>query len=73
MYSRRLSLLSWDADAVAWLVEAGLDPKYGARPLQRAIEQHVIVPLSYALLEVTELGTRFVLRRGESGLVVEVH
>jgi ATP-dependent Clp protease ATP-binding subunit ClpC len=62
--------LKWAGDAVDWLVEVGLDPKYGARPLQRAIEQQVIVPLSFALLEVNEAGQHFVLRRSEDGLTV---
>ncbi|UCE97658.1 MAG: AAA family ATPase [Dehalococcoidia bacterium] len=36
--------------AKSWLVEVGYDPVYGARPLRRAIEQHVENPLSSSLL-----------------------
>ena len=34
-----------------FLAEAGYDPTYGARPLKRAIQQHVQDPLALALLE----------------------
>ncbi len=33
-----------------WLVDAGYDPTYGARPLRRAIERHVENPLSSKIL-----------------------
>jgi ATP-dependent Clp protease ATP-binding subunit ClpB len=34
-----------------FLAEAGYDPTYGARPLKRAIQQHLQDPLALALLE----------------------
>jgi ATP-dependent Clp protease ATP-binding subunit ClpB len=34
-----------------FLAEVGWDPTYGARPLKRAIQQHVQDPLAMALLE----------------------
>ncbi|MCX6028002.1 MAG: ATP-dependent chaperone ClpB, partial [Chloroflexi bacterium] len=37
--------------ARAFVAEAGYDPTYGARPLKRAIQQHVQDPLALALLE----------------------
>ena len=37
--------------ARAFVAEAGFDPAYGARPLNRAIQQHVQDPLALALLE----------------------
>jgi ATP-dependent Clp protease ATP-binding subunit ClpB len=37
--------------ARAFLAEAGYDPAYGARPLKRAIQQHLQDPLALALLE----------------------
>ena len=33
------------------MTEVGYDPTYGARPLKRAIQQHVQDPLALALLE----------------------
>lgn len=33
-----------------WLVNAGLDPDFGARPLQRALQKHVESPMSVSLL-----------------------
>lgn len=34
-----------------YLAKAGWDPQFGARPLKRAIQEHLEVPLSLALLE----------------------
>ena len=33
-----------------WLAEAGFDPTYGARPLRRAIQQHIENPLSGGII-----------------------
>ncbi|HEY9721497.1 MAG TPA: ATP-dependent chaperone ClpB, partial [Oscillatoriaceae cyanobacterium] len=47
---RKLELDLTDA-AKEWLARAGFDPVYGARPLKRAIQQHVQNPLAQKLLE----------------------
>jgi ATP-dependent Clp protease ATP-binding subunit ClpC len=47
------SSLEFHPEAVDFLCEAGYQPKYGARPLRRAIEQHVTVPLADALSELS--------------------
>lgn len=47
---RNLKLLFDDA-LVDHLVTIGFDQRYGARPLQRAIEQAIVKPMSYWLLE----------------------
>ncbi|MBI5030830.1 MAG: AAA family ATPase [Chloroflexi bacterium] len=46
---RRIKLELSDATKV-WLVRAGFDPKYGARPLRRAVQRYVLDPLA---LQVT--------------------
>ena len=48
--------------AKSWIVKAGYDPLYGARPLRRAIERYVENPLSSAMLrgEFKEGDTIFV-------------
>ncbi|MCA8912463.1 MAG: ATP-dependent Clp protease ATP-binding subunit, partial [Planctomycetes bacterium] len=38
--------LSWDDDVVALVAKAGFDRRYGARPLQRALEELVVTPLA---------------------------
>ncbi|MDO5563386.1 MAG: AAA family ATPase, partial [Synergistaceae bacterium] len=38
-------------DTVEFLLEKGYDPKYGARPLRRAIQKYVEDPLSNEILE----------------------
>jgi ATP-dependent Clp protease ATP-binding subunit ClpB len=47
---RRVSLALTDG-ARDWLGEVGYDPVYGARPLKRALQTHVLNPLARALLE----------------------
>ncbi|MBN1563685.1 MAG: ATP-dependent Clp protease ATP-binding subunit [Anaerolineae bacterium] len=42
-----------DESARQLLLEDGYDPAYGARPLRRAIQQHITRPLSTAILEDT--------------------
>ncbi len=42
--------LEIDEQAMDYLAQAGFDPLFGARPLKRAIEQHLINPLAKALL-----------------------
>lgn len=43
-------LLEVDDGIMDLLLETGFDPKYGARPLKRAIEETLVVPLARALL-----------------------
>ena len=42
--------LAVSPDALGWLASAGYDPAYGARPVRRAVRQHVLNPLAHALL-----------------------
>merc|ERR1719159_1453713 len=37
-------------EAIEWLAEAGYDPAYGARPVRRAVRQHLLNPLARALI-----------------------
>ena len=37
--------------AKAFIAEQGYDPVYGARPLKRAIQKHILDPLSLDILE----------------------
>jgi ATP-dependent Clp protease ATP-binding subunit ClpC len=60
-------LLEIDEGVIDLLLEKGFDPKYGARPLKRAIEVLLVMPLARALLAIES--RRFQLlriaRRGE--------
>lgn len=38
---------------VSWLADAGFDPRYGARPLRRAIQNHLLTELSVKLIDGT--------------------
>ncbi len=49
--------LTWTRHAKEWLLEKGYSPIYGARPLKRAIQQHVQKPLADQILAQPE-GTR---------------
>ncbi len=46
---RQLSLEVTDA-AMTAIAEAGFDPQFGARPLKRAIQQHLLNPMSKAIV-----------------------
>jgi len=43
-------LLEVDDGVIDLLVERGFDPKYGARPLKRAVDTHLVLALARALL-----------------------
>jgi ATP-dependent Clp protease ATP-binding subunit ClpB len=45
-----MSLVADDA-ALVEIAKAGFDPVFGARPLKRAIQEHIENPLSRAILE----------------------
>lgn len=62
--SRRLSL-KFNEAAKEWLADKGYDPVYGARPLKREIQDHVLNPLAEILLsgkvgdaELVEIGVQ---------------
>jgi len=50
LLSERSISIEVDEAARSWLVSAGYDPVYGARPLRRAIERYVENPLSSMIL-----------------------
>lgn len=55
--------------ACDYLVEAGYDPVYGARPLKRSIQREVENPLATKLLENTFIsGDTIIIDKGENGL-----
>jgi ATP-dependent Clp protease ATP-binding subunit ClpC len=43
--------LTWDDEVVALVARAGFDRRYGARPLQRALEELVVTPLARHLAQ----------------------
>ncbi|KAG8469694.1 hypothetical protein KFE25_006149 [Diacronema lutheri] len=51
---RHVTLELSDA-AVDWLADAGYNPAFGARPVRRAIQQHVINPLASKLIELGQI------------------
>ncbi len=59
--------LEFTPESKAFLIEKGYDEKYGARPLRRAVEQHLEDPLAEALLrgEVKEGEPFLVVRKGD--------
>ena len=45
--------LVFDDNAKSWLIKMGISRQYGARPLARAIQKEVLVPLSQRILQGT--------------------
>ena len=66
--SQQLSL-KYDDGVIAKLAEAGWDPQFGARPLRRALQELVEVPLSLAILEnrFSEGQTILISQKNEEG------
>lgn len=65
--------LEWEQDVVDLLIELGFDPDYGARPLQRALEQQIAVPLAHFLLEHPDLSAQSLrLSRQGKGIGIEL-
>ena len=48
--------LVWAESLVEHLAQVGFDARYGARPLQRAIERQVVAPLAKWMLDVPHAG-----------------
>jgi ATP-dependent Clp protease ATP-binding subunit ClpC len=62
-----------DESAYAFLIEKGFSAELGARPLRRAIEQHLLVPLAQAIVEQTvPEGDQFLFVSAPGGTGVEV-
>ncbi len=65
--------VEWEDSALDFLIERGFSPRYGARPLKRALDQHVLAPLALAIAERrAPEGDQFLyVRRGKDRLEVE--
>lgn len=46
---RRNVEITYEPELIALLAELGMDPRYGARPLKRTIEQRIISPIAWRL------------------------
>jgi ATP-dependent Clp protease ATP-binding subunit ClpC len=69
--AERRVVVRFDDDVVVLLSLRGFDPVYGARPLQRAIEQAVAFPLARMLIEDPQLRNTTVDCRLDSGGNIE--
>ena len=62
-----------DESAYAFLIDKGFSPTLGARPLRRAIEQHVLAPVAAAIVEQTvAAGDQFLFVSAPRGARIEV-
>ena len=48
---RRDWAVEWESSAIEFLLDRGFSPEMGARPLKRAIDQHLLAPLAATLVE----------------------
>jgi ATP-dependent Clp protease ATP-binding subunit ClpC len=68
--TRRGVKVSFGEDVVEHLARTGFDARYGARPLKRAVEQHVVTPLAQWLAaHASAPPAQVVLRVGADGRV----
>lgn len=63
--SRRGITVTWEDAVIGVLVERGHDPRYGARPMKRALDRLVIEPLSRALVAGNAREWRLVVENNE--------
>lgn len=64
--------VEWEASAIEFLLDHGFTPTMGARPLKRAIDQHLLAPLAATLVEHRfPEGDQFLFVRS-SGTAIEV-
>jgi ATP-dependent Clp protease ATP-binding subunit ClpA len=69
---RKVSMTVSD-EAKVWLAEKGYDPKMGARPMARGIQEQIKKPLAEELLfGRLQEGGKVLVRRGEQGLEFEI-
>ncbi len=62
--------VEWDDSAIDLLLEKGFTPDLGARPLRRAIEQHVLAPLATTIVRhEVPAGDQFLFVRAEDGAI----
>ena len=60
--------VEWDESAVDFLLERGFTTDLGARPLKRAVEEHVLAPLARAIVEhEVPRGDQFLFVRAQDG------
>ena len=59
--------LSWEKDVPAFIAELGYDRRYGARPIQRTIEQYVVKPIAHQLAQTTVTKSSRIHLRIENG------
>ncbi|MEZ5044864.1 MAG: AAA family ATPase [Saprospiraceae bacterium] len=57
---------------VDYLVSIGFDERYGARPLQRAIEQHLVSPIAQWLLEHNHLSNNILVIDYQQEITIKV-
>lgn len=70
-FVKRTLSLSFSDRIVAHLLQIGFDERYGARPLQRAIEQSIVNPIAQWLLEHPEASNGTLQLDYEGGLVIQ--
>jgi ATP-dependent Clp protease ATP-binding subunit ClpB len=64
--------LRWEPGVLHFLGEAGFDPVYGARPIKRAIQNHLLNPLASTLV-AGRLGARAEVRVSVGASGLEIH
>jgi ATP-dependent Clp protease ATP-binding subunit ClpC len=58
--------VEWEESAIEFLLERGFTTEHGARPLRRAVEQHLLAPLAAVIVEHrAPEGDQFLLVRAE--------
>jgi len=70
-FKERSWAVEWEASAIEFLLDRGFSAEMGARPLKRAIDQHLLAPLARTLVEHRfPEGEQFLFVRSEGKKIV---
>ena len=62
--------VEWEESALEFLLDKGFTPDMGARPLRRAIEQHLLAPIAMTIVEHRfPQGDQFLFVRSDGGAI----
>ncbi len=71
-FAKKKIQLQFTPELVAFISEAGFDERYGARPLQRAIDDEVISPLAHWMLDHPKLKNKKVELNYDNKLIINL-
>ena len=67
--TQRNITLNYSEQVIDYIAKLGYSPEFGARPLKRALQQHIMVPISQYLLKHPQTATISLSVKGENLII----